>query len=204
MLGIGHGVQGGSEGFGREPLNKSLQRAWLSSPRFEPWGQGGEVGRRGCLKVTLGSMALAILGFLYPDVGDLCGLGRQEATHGWAKGGPLSSPEFRTVVSDMMEGSPCQGQSNLGLYVGLLCALSWSVLSYGRCCFLQLGRIRYVQIIRSAPRDRPLPLEGNERLVECSALGGWGGAVVAFWPVEPAVAFALSSFPTRLHPTPIT
>lgn len=159
----------------REPLNKSLPRAWLSSPSSEPWDGDGGGGGEGGQKVTLGSMTLAILGLLCPDIGDLCGLGWQEATHGWAKGGPLSSPEFRTVVSDMMEGRPRQGQSNLGLYVGLLCALSWSVLSYGRCCFLQPGRIRYVQIIRSAPRDRPLPLEGNERLVECSALGGGVG-----------------------------
>lgn len=89
-------------------------------------------------------MALAILGLLCPDTGNLCGLGWQDVRDAWAKGG-LSLPQSsEQVISDMMERSPCQGRSNLGLYVGPLCALSWSILSYGRCCFLRLGRVSYI------------------------------------------------------------
>lgn len=57
----------------------------------------------------------------------------------------LSLPQNSEQV--VLERSPCQSRSNLGLYVGLARALSWSILPRGGSCFLQLGHINHVQII---------------------------------------------------------
>lgn len=168
----------------RYPLEQSLSGGWLSLPSSEPWRQKDR--------------KLLWEAWPWPSW-DSYAL-TPEICVGWAGGmqrvhGPrvdLSPPQSsEQVISHMMERSPCQGQSNLGLYVGLLCALSWSVLSYGRCCFLQPGRVSfiYTHIIRSVPRDRPLPLQGNERLAECSA-GEW---LSSQW---------FPQWPSILHPTP--
>lgn len=169
----------------RYPLEQSLSGGWLSLPSSEPWRQKDR--------------KLLWEAWPWPSW-DSYAL-TPEICVGWAGRmqriqGPrvdLSPPQSsEQVISHMIERNPCQGQSNLGLYVGLLCALSWSILSYGRCCFLQPGRVSfiYTHIIRSVPRDRPLPLQGNERLAECSA-GEW---LSSQW---------FPQWPSILHATPI-
>lgn len=131
-------------------------------------------------EVTLGN--LAIQGLQSADISDLCGLGWQDATDGWVRAGPLSSPEFRTreVPMPRLEQPGFLCGPGPSFFVGDAIFFSWAILVMCRSLF---GAKRQV----TAPRG-----EGK-----IGGMRGWG---LAFQTVDSTVAFSLSSFPKCVPP----